>query len=58
MKYRIRFAIWTIEADSAETAKRDVLDLLKKSADKLVSVEEVGNYDPKRRPVWRMFFGL
>jgi hypothetical protein len=55
--FRVRYSVWNIEGSSAEDAKKNIVDLMKKSADKLITVEDASIYN-SRRSLWkRLLFG-
>jgi hypothetical protein len=58
LKFKIRFALWTVEAENAHDAKAKVLRMIKTHPEDFFTIEEAGQYDPKKRPVWKMFLGL
>lgn len=49
MRYSVRLLVWTIEASSRDEAKKKILELLEKSAEHLVSVEEYHS----KQPIWK-----
>jgi hypothetical protein len=50
--YRIRYALWQIDAPSASEAKKEVCDLYRRTPERFVSVEDAGHFNP-RRPLWK-----
>ena len=55
--YRVRYAIYRVQASCEEQAKKDIVELMKKSADKLIAVEDASIFD-ERRPLWRRVLGI
>lgn len=52
MKYRIKYNLYTVNADSIEEAKKKAVNIIGNNLDELVSVEK----DEKRLPFWRLLF--
>lgn len=54
MKYRVKYALWYVEAHSLEEARRKALEMLKGSLQNLVSVEPL---EPKGSVFMRLLTG-
>ena len=50
MQYRVRYQIWRVNADSAEQAKRYVVETMTKHAALNISVEPI-----EEKPLWKQF---
>jgi hypothetical protein len=53
MRYRIRYSLYSIEADNPLTAKLKAVKLLRESTEQLIYVEKYED----RKPLWRLFLG-
>jgi hypothetical protein len=54
MQYRIKYAIWNMDAESPAEAKKKVLELMKSSAENLITVEIM---QPKHGVLYRLLWG-
>lgn len=54
MQYRIKYSIWQMEAESPAEAKKKVVELLKSSAENLVTAEVM---QPKHGIMHRLLTG-